>query len=96
MLVSESFISPEDLPGTILDAHVHTVRGAADSSLQPDDLLEEARRIGIPKALLTVATTNHPSLRVVEKNGGVFDRETISPRSGETMRRYWIDTAWRR
>jgi predicted metal-dependent phosphoesterase TrpH len=45
--VSESFVTPEDLPGTILDAHVHTVRGAADSSLQPDDLLEEARRIGL-------------------------------------------------
>ena len=49
--------------------------------------------MGIPKALLTVATTNAPSIRVVEKNGGLFERETISPRSGETMRRYWIDTA---
>lgn len=33
--------------GTILDAHVHTVRGAADSSLQPSDLLAEAQRIGL-------------------------------------------------
>ena len=36
-----------DLPGTLLDAHLHTVRGAADSDLQPDDLLAEARRIGL-------------------------------------------------
>jgi len=55
--------------------------------------LQEADRVGIARALLTVATTNLPSLRVVEKTGGIFDRETISPRSGETMRRYWIDTA---
>lgn len=40
-------IDPAALPGTILDAHLHTVRGAADSALQPDDLLTEARRIGL-------------------------------------------------
>ena len=33
--------------GTMLDAHLHTVRGAADSALQPSDLLAEARRIGL-------------------------------------------------
>jgi predicted metal-dependent phosphoesterase TrpH len=33
--------------GTIVDMHVHTVRGAADSSLTPDQLIEEARRIGL-------------------------------------------------
>src|SRR5574341_1755021 len=37
-----------DLPrGTIVDMHVHTVRGAADSSLTPDQLIEEAQRIGL-------------------------------------------------
>lgn len=36
-----------DAPGTILDAHVHTVRGAADSELQPADLLEQARARGL-------------------------------------------------
>ena len=35
------------VPGTILDAHVHTVRGAADSELQPADLLEQARARGL-------------------------------------------------
>ena len=57
--------------------------------------LEEAHRIGIAKALLTVAETNLASLRVVEKSGGVFDRETISPRTGQTMRRFWIETVGR-
>jgi hypothetical protein len=35
------------MPGTIVDMHVHTVRGAADSSLTPGQLLEEAKRIGL-------------------------------------------------
>ncbi len=35
------------MPGTIVDMHVHTVRGAADSSLTPDQLIAEARRIGL-------------------------------------------------
>jgi hypothetical protein len=35
------------MTGTIVDMHVHTVRGAADSSLTPDQLIEEATRIGL-------------------------------------------------
>lgn len=35
------------MPGTIVDMHVHTVRGAADSSLTPDQLIDEAKRIGL-------------------------------------------------
>jgi len=35
------------MAGTIVDMHVHTVRGAADSSLTPDQLIEEAGRIGL-------------------------------------------------
>jgi PHP-associated len=35
------------MAGTIVDMHVHTVRGAADSSLTPDQLIEEAHRIGL-------------------------------------------------
>ncbi len=35
------------MTGTIVDMHVHTVRGAADSSLLPEQLVEEARRIGL-------------------------------------------------
>lgn len=35
------------MTGTIVDMHVHTVRGAADSSLTPDQLVEEAQRIGL-------------------------------------------------
>jgi len=65
-------------------------RGHASEILR--QTLGEASRIGIARALLTVATTNRPSIRVVEKNGGVFDRETISHKDGQKMRRYWIET----
>lgn len=35
------------MAGTIVDMHVHTVRGAADSSLTPEQLVEEANRVGL-------------------------------------------------
>src|SRR3990170_7678452 len=35
------------MPGTIVDMHVHTVRGASDSSLTPEQLIAEAQRIGL-------------------------------------------------
>jgi predicted metal-dependent phosphoesterase TrpH len=45
-LTPASDLPRQDAPplGTVLDSHIHTVRGAADSELQPDDLLSEARR----------------------------------------------------
>ena len=35
------------MPGTVVDMHVHTILGATDSSLTLDQLIEEARRIGL-------------------------------------------------
>jgi hypothetical protein len=35
------------MPGTIVDMHLHTVKGGADSSLTPRQLVEEAQRIGL-------------------------------------------------
>lgn len=52
--------------------------------------LEEARRMGLERVLLTAETTNTRSLRVIERNGGVPDGEAISPRTGRRMLRYWI------
>ncbi len=33
--------------GTIVDMHVHTIKGASDSNLQPEELAEEALRLGL-------------------------------------------------
>ncbi|MEO8456895.1 MAG: PHP-associated domain-containing protein [Chloroflexota bacterium] len=41
------------MPGTIVDMHVHTVRGAADSSLTPEQLIEVAQRIGLTGVNIT-------------------------------------------
>ncbi len=54
--------------------------------------LLEARKLGIEKAVLTAAADNIASLRTIENAGGTFDKETISPRTGEGMRRYWVPT----
>jgi predicted acetyltransferase len=56
--------------------------------------LEEARRLGIAQALLTVYADNLPSVRVIEANGGVLHDETLEV-SGRPHRRYWIEIAHR-
>jgi predicted metal-dependent phosphoesterase TrpH len=57
------------MPGTIIDLHMHTVRGAYDSGLQPEDLIAESRRIG----LTGVAITEHD--RLWERHSLVAFRE---------------------
>jgi predicted acetyltransferase len=52
--------------------------------------VELARSAGIAEIYLTTADSNVPSQRVIESQGGIFEAETISPRTGERMRRYVI------
>jgi predicted acetyltransferase len=54
-------------------------------------VLAEACRIGLDRVLLTTERQNLPSIRVIEKNGGVPDGTSISPNTGEVMLRYWIE-----
>jgi len=35
------------MPDTIVDMHLHTVKGGSDSSLTPQQLIDEARRLGL-------------------------------------------------
>ena len=39
--------------GTIIDMHLHTTKGASDSMLDPDDLIEEAGRVGLTGVNIT-------------------------------------------
>jgi predicted metal-dependent phosphoesterase TrpH len=39
--------------GTLIDMHMHTVRGAYDSGLQPEVLADEARRVGLTAVNIT-------------------------------------------
>ncbi|MCH8050455.1 MAG: PHP domain-containing protein [Chloroflexi bacterium] len=41
------------MTGTIVDMHVHTVRGAADSSLKPEQLSDVAKEIGLTGVNIT-------------------------------------------
>ena len=53
--------------------------------------LAEGRRLGIRRFLLTVDSTNVPSMRVIERNGGVLEDERLDHDTGRPFRRYWID-----
>lgn len=39
--------------GTIMDMHLHTTKGASDSMLDPDELMAEARRVGLTGVNIT-------------------------------------------
>ena len=41
------------MPGTIIDMHLHTLRGASDSMLDPDELIVEALRVGLSGVNIT-------------------------------------------
>jgi predicted acetyltransferase len=51
--------------------------------------LLEARKLGIERALLTVASSNRPSIRIIESNGGVMEDERVGV-DGILHGRYWI------
>jgi len=53
--------------------------------------LDEARRLGISRALLTCDSDNVASAKIIEKNGGKFQDEGVSKRSGKLITRYWIE-----
>ena len=53
--------------------------------------LQEAKAIGLPRVLLTTEPTNLGSIRIIRNNGGVFTDTSVSPNTGRTMNRYWIE-----
>ena len=53
-------------------------------------MLDEARRIGLERVLLTTELTNRASMRIILANGGVFEDTCVSPNTGRTLNRYWI------
>jgi len=46
-------ILPLDMPGTIVDMHIHTTAGASDSGLSPEELAEEAAIRGLTGVNIT-------------------------------------------
>jgi len=53
--------------------------------------LERARDRGLRRVLVTCDTDNVASARIIQNNGGKFESEMISERSGKPVSRYWIE-----
>jgi predicted acetyltransferase len=56
-------------------------------------VLPEARRRGLERVRLTVDSDNLPSIKIIERSGGVLSGEAISEKTRKPIRQYWIDTA---
>jgi predicted acetyltransferase len=52
--------------------------------------LRELAALGIARVLVTCNADNQRSRRVIEGAGGLFDRYTVSPKSGKQVMRFWI------
>jgi predicted acetyltransferase len=50
--------------------------------------IPEAKKIGLTRLLVTCKDANIGSRKVIESNGGVFERTTLD--EGQLARRYWI------
>ena len=54
--------------------------------------LAELRGLNVARVLVTCNADNVGSRRVIERSGGVLDRHTVSPKSGKSVMRFWIET----
>ena len=54
--------------------------------------LEECKKLGIHKVLITCDKTNTGSAKSIIKNGGILENEVVNP-DGNIQQRYWIETA---
>jgi predicted acetyltransferase len=52
--------------------------------------LEECRRLGLERALLTCLQDNVASARIIEANGGMLENVIEAPGGRGPLRRYWI------
>lgn len=68
----------------------HRRRGHATQMLRQS--LVVAAGLGIPNVLVTCDEDNLGSRKVIEANGGVFERHAINP-DGPLKRRYWVPTS---
>nr|WP_114744833.1 GNAT family N-acetyltransferase [Falsibacillus pallidus] len=53
--------------------------------------LEEARKLGLEKVLVSCDKPNIASAKTIQKVGGIFENEVKSLYSDEIVQRYWIE-----
>ena len=66
-------------------------RGKGYGTLMVKLVLEKARQLGLRRVLITCDKGNLASARVIQKNGGQLDSESVSTESGKMKQRYWIE-----
>jgi len=66
-------------------------RGKGYGTLILRQSLEESRRLGIERVLLTCDTDNVASAKIIEKHGGRLQDQAVSKSSGKLISRYWIE-----
>ena len=86
-----------------LNEHLAEFGGHIGYSVRPDErrkgyatqmlalALQEARRRGLPRVMLTCDEDNEASRRTIERNGGVFHSSVWMEEEKATVRRYWIE-----
>lgn len=76
--------------GHIADGVRPSERGKGFATAMIAMALEECRRMGMSRVLMTCDKTNAASARTIVKNGGVLENEIINE-EGELEQRYWIE-----
>ena len=75
--------------GHIGDGIRPSERGKGYGNLIVSLALEECRKLGIDKVLMTCDKTNVASRRTIINNGGILENEVSD--DGETIQRFWIN-----
>lgn len=53
--------------------------------------LDECKKLGIDKVLVTCREENKGSAKVIENNGGIYENSKINVDDNKVYRRYWIN-----
>ena len=80
----------EDRGGHIGFAVRPSERGKGYATLMLKLVLEKAKQLGLRRVLVTCDKDNLASARVIQKNGGQLNTESISKQFGKMTQRYWI------
>ena len=53
--------------------------------------LDEARKLGLERVMISCSVENEASRRTILSNGGVFESTVLDETDGELLERYWIE-----
>lgn len=68
-----------------------SVQGQGVATNMLKDALQFCKNdLSLDKVLISVNDTNTPSIKVIEKNGGILENKVISYFDNQLARRYWI------